>query len=164
MSNLPPSNRLEPRDFGRRLFMLSQSWRHDINERMRRFGLTDATWRPLLQLGQFGDGVRQTDLAAVLEIEGPSLVRLLDALERAGLLERHNDAGDRRTKTLRMTEAGTATYQRVSKEYDRAVRLLLEGITDADLQATARLFNTVERNIATADALRVSNPKETAPD
>ena len=74
-------------DFGRRLYRLGQNWRRQVDGRVRQFGLTDATWRPLLHLGRFGDGVRQTDLAASLAIEGPSLVRLLDALERTGLIE-----------------------------------------------------------------------------
>ncbi|UPG70899.1 hypothetical protein MVG78_09605 [Roseomonas gilardii subsp. gilardii] len=49
---------------------------------MRRLGLSDGTWRPLLYLGRMGGGIRQTDLAGALGIEGASLVRLLDALER----------------------------------------------------------------------------------
>ena len=56
--------------------------------------------------------MRQTDLAAALDIEGPSLVRLLDALERQGLVERCGEPDDRRVKTLRMTPAGHAMCTR----------------------------------------------------
>ena len=99
-------------DFGRRLFRLGQNWRRQLDQQMRQFGLTDATWRPLLYLGRLGDGMRQTDLAAALDIEGPSLVRLLDALERQGLVERCGEPDDRRVKTLRMTPAGHAHVRR----------------------------------------------------
>jgi MarR family transcriptional regulator for hemolysin len=85
-----------PTEFGRQVYRLSSAWRREIDVRVRAFGLTDATWRPLLTLGRIGDGVRQTDLAAALMIENSSLVRLLDVLEGARLVERLEDAGDRR--------------------------------------------------------------------
>ena len=59
-----------------------------MDEELSGYGLTDATWRPLFHLGRLGDGIRQTELAEALGIQGPSLVRLLDNLERDGLISR----------------------------------------------------------------------------
>jgi MarR family transcriptional regulator for hemolysin len=132
-------------DFGRRLFRLGQLWRRHIDVRMRVFGLTDATWRPLFYLGRFGDGMRQTDLASALTIEGPSLVRLLDALERQGLVERHAEPDDRRVKTLRMTEAGRATYQQLAVVYAEVSDRLLAGVSDAEIVVCLRVFGLIER-------------------
>jgi len=115
---------------------------------MGRYGLTEAKWRPLLLLGQFGEGIRQTDLAGMLGIEGPSLVPLIDALERAGLVERCDVPEDRRSKLLRMTAAGAQLHQRVALAYSSAVRHLLHNVDEADLAACHRLFRTIERNIA----------------
>jgi MarR family transcriptional regulator for hemolysin len=141
-------------DFGRRLYRLGQNWRRQVDGRVRQFGLTDATWRPLLHLGRFGDGVRQTDLAASLAIEGPSLVRLLDALERTGLLERQEDADDRRSKTLRLTSAGLEIYQKIAVEYEAIGRALLKDITTADIGVCERVFDRIERNVARVTAAR----------
>jgi MarR family transcriptional regulator, transcriptional regulator for hemolysin len=132
-------------DFGRRLFRLGQNWRREIDIRMRGFGLTDATWRPLYYLGRFGDGMRQTDLAAALAIEGPSLVRLLDALERQGLVERHAEPDDRRVKTLRMTPAGHATYQQLAMVYAEVSDRLLSEVSDAEIEVCLRVFGLIER-------------------
>ena len=90
-------------EFGRDLFRAGQVWRREMDLGMRRLGLSDGTWRPLLYLGRMGGGIRQTDLAGALGIEGASLVRLLDALERGGLLRRHPDPEDRRSKILQLT-------------------------------------------------------------
>jgi len=59
------------------------------------YGLTEATWRPLRLCRRLGAGVRQKELAAALGIEGPSLVRAADNLERRGLIERREHETDR---------------------------------------------------------------------
>ena len=35
-------------EFGRQVYRLSTAWRREIDQRVRAFALTDATWRPLL--------------------------------------------------------------------------------------------------------------------
>ena len=141
-------------DFGRQLYRLGQNWRREVDIRMRRFGLTDATWRPLLYLGRFGDGMRQTDLAAALDIEGPSLVRLLDTLGRSGLVERCEDSDDRRSKTLRLTEAGRQAYHRLAEEYEAVGRALLQPVAAQDIEVCQRVFQRIEQAMARVAATR----------
>jgi MarR family transcriptional regulator for hemolysin len=141
-------------DFARRMFRLGQNWRREIDVGMRRFGLTEATWRPLLHLGRYGDGVRQTDLAVALDIEAPSLVRLLDALENAGLVERCEDKDDRRSKTLKLTKAGRRTYHTIVAEYQTINELLLEQVSTGDIETCTRLLDLVEQTMARRAAAR----------
>lgn len=89
-----------------RLGYLTRRWRKILDIEFQSSGLTDATWRTLLHLHILGDGIRQKDLAASLGIEGPSLVRLIDNLITKGLIERSEDATDRRAKLLRLTPEG----------------------------------------------------------
>ncbi|WP_410859550.1 MarR family winged helix-turn-helix transcriptional regulator, partial [Paraburkholderia sp. SIMBA_054] len=56
--------------------------------------MTDATWVPLVHLHQTGGGLTQKELAALVGIDGSSLVRLLDILCRQGLAERRVDERD----------------------------------------------------------------------
>ncbi len=141
-------------DFGRRLFRLGQNWRRGIDARMRQFGLTDATWRPLLHLGRFGDGMRQTDLAAQLDIEAPSLVRLLDTLEHAGLVTRREDKEDRRSKIVQLTEAGRQTYETIWDEYVTLNNDVVTGVSADDLACCNRVFAQIEHNMSHAAASR----------
>lgn len=135
-------------DFGRRLFRLGQNWRRQVDMAMQQFALTDATWRPLFYLGRFGDGMRQKELAAILDIEGPSLVRLLDTLEAQGLVERCGEADDRRAKILRMTMAGRAKYRKLEVVYNRISNRLLRDVSDADIAACTRVFGQIEATMA----------------
>ena len=69
-------------EFGLLVARLSRRLRQAVDAEMRLIGLTEATWRPLIYLRSLGEGVRQKELATAMSIEGPSLVRLLDSLER----------------------------------------------------------------------------------
>src|ERR1700750_953382 len=92
-------------DFGFNVARLSRRLRQAVDAELRTFGLTDATWRPLAYVGRLGGGVRQKELATALGIEGPSLVRLLDSLERRGLIERREDESDRRARGIYLARA-----------------------------------------------------------
>jgi MarR family transcriptional regulator, transcriptional regulator for hemolysin len=125
---------------GVQLVQLGRRWRRVLDEELSGYGLTDATWRPLFHLGRLGDGIRQTELAEALGIQGPSLVRLLDNLERDGLIVRREDRGDRRAKSLAMTDGGRRVYAKVQAVTEQVADRLLAGAEAGDLAAVARLF------------------------
>src|SRR3977135_1138235 len=93
-------------DFGFRVARIARRLRQAVDAELRVLGLTEATWRPLVYVRRLGDGVRQKELVTALSIEGPSLVRLLDNLERRGLIERREDETDRRAPGLYPTTPG----------------------------------------------------------
>src|SRR5215470_4162382 len=93
-------------DFGFRVARIARRLRQAVDGELRVLGLTEATWRPLVYVRRLGDGVRQKELATALSIEGPSLVRILDNLERRGLIERRADESDRRARGIHLTRSG----------------------------------------------------------
>ena len=136
-------------EFARQVYRLATAWRREIDERVRGFALTDATWRPLLYLGRMGDGVRQTDLAAALTIENPSLVRLIDALERVKLVERLEDPDDRRSKRLWMTAAGRETYGKVAAIHASLADAFVKDVSAEELDLCYSVLGRVLQSIAT---------------
>jgi MarR family transcriptional regulator for hemolysin len=129
---------------------VGRQWRRAVDLRLRPFGLTEATWLPLIHLARAPDPVRQKDLAASLVLDGSSVVRLLDALEAAGLIERREERGDRRAKTIALTTRGLDIIDRVEAA-SRAVReTTLEGLTDADIASATRVLELVCQNLAKA--------------
>src|SRR5881394_2492144 len=102
-------------EFGFLVARIARRMRQAVDAEMRLVGLTEATWRPLMYLRTLGDGVRQKELATTLSIEGPSLVRVLDNLERRGLIERRGDESDRRARGIYLTRAGRDLAVRVAK-------------------------------------------------
>src|ERR1700760_3681116 len=61
-------------------------WRKAVDRRLQPFGLTEAMWLPLIHLARAPVPMRQKDLAASLVLDCSSVVRLLDALETAGVV------------------------------------------------------------------------------
>ena len=78
-------------------------WRTRLDNRLRPRGMTQATWRTLWALGQDGVGYNQSELAARLGMECPTLVKILDRMEAHDWLRRVADCHDRRQKRIEIT-------------------------------------------------------------
>ena len=68
----------------------------------RRFGMTRAQWAVLVRLERH-EGLKQAELAEMLDLQPITLTRLIDRLCDNGLIERRADANDRRAKRLSLT-------------------------------------------------------------
>ncbi|MCG0996400.1 MarR family transcriptional regulator [Acetobacter indonesiensis] len=133
------------RSFGHRLARLAAVWRREIDADLREYGLTDATWRPIYYLTLSSMPVRQTDLARSLSLEAPSLVRLLDVLEKRGFIVREIDEEDRRSKLVSITEAGRDIAALVSRAADRVATRLTADVSSAELEQCCQIFDRVEQ-------------------
>ena len=91
------------RNFGFLLNDVARLLRTAYDRRIRRLGLTRAQWWVLTHLYRC-DAVSQTELAETLEIEKPTLGRLLDRLEAKGWVRREHDARDRRMWRVHLTD------------------------------------------------------------
>lgn len=134
-------------EFGLLVARISRRMRQAVDAEMRLIGLTEATWRPLIYLRSLGDGVRQKDLANAMSIEGPSLVRLLDSLERRGFIERREDEHDRRARGIHLTRAGRDLAVRAARIGNTFQSRLLAGVPLADLETCERVLETLEREM-----------------
>jgi MarR family transcriptional regulator for hemolysin len=135
-------------DFGFNVARLARRLRQAVDAELQAFGLTDATWRPLAYVGRLGGGVRQKELATAMSIEGPSLVRLLDNLERRGLIERREDESDRRARSIYLTRAGRDLAVRVAKVGTEIQTRALANVPAADLEICQRVLANIERQLA----------------
>jgi MarR family transcriptional regulator for hemolysin len=131
-------------NFGFRLARITRRLRQAVDAELHAYGLTEATWRPLVYLGRLGEGIRQKELAQSLGIEGPSLVRLLDGLERRGFIERREDEADRRARGIYLTPSGRELQKRVLGISDAVQRRLLAAVPPADLDACDRALRAIE--------------------
>lgn len=76
--------------------------RKQFDQRARTIGLTRAQWQVLAYLSH-NQGINQSGLADLLEIEPITLSRHIDKMEEAGWVERRPDASDRRVRLLFLT-------------------------------------------------------------
>ncbi|MBA1156667.1 MarR family winged helix-turn-helix transcriptional regulator [Microvirga mediterraneensis] len=132
--------------FSEELWKISRKMRTLFDARVRAQGLTLPRARALIFLGKKA-GMTQTELADALEIEGPTLVPLLDSLEKQGLIERRPVDGDRRAKQIALT----ATGQEQATHMDLLVREfrsdVLRDISEDDLRIAIRVCEAMGRNI-----------------
>lgn len=131
-------------EFGFLVARIARRMRQAVDAEMRLIGLTEATWRPLMYVRTLGDGVRQKELATALSIEGPSLVRVLDSLERRGFIERREDESDRRARGIHLTPAGHELAVRAAKIGAAFQARLLAGVPRGDLETCERVLETLE--------------------
>jgi MarR family transcriptional regulator for hemolysin len=134
-------------DFGFRVARIARRLRQAVDAELRVLGLTEATWRPLVYVRRLGDGVRQKELATALSIEGPSLVRLLDNLERRGLIERRADETDRRARGIHLTRTGRDLAKRAAKVGGEIQARLLANVPPAELLACQHVLESIERDL-----------------
>jgi len=135
---------LQERAFTIGMLRLARVYRREIDKTLAAHGMSEARALPVLHIGRLGEGVRQGVLAEELGVEGPSLVRILDQLCAAGLVERRDDPHDRRARALHLTDEGRALAAVIERTVDSVRGKFLAGVGDADLGATLRVLARFE--------------------
>ena len=80
---------------------------HELADRLRPAGIGIGQWAVLLFLWA-RDGATQAELARVVAIEPPTIVRTIDRMVRDGLVTRGADPRDGRLTRIHLTERGRA--------------------------------------------------------
>lgn len=122
-------------------------WRARLDERLRPWGMTQATWRTLWILRSEGRHLNQSELAARLGIETPTLVKILDRMEARGLVRREPDEHDRRQKRVGITQAGHDLAAEIEGEVHGVRTELLADVGEDELLAG---IGILERIVARA--------------
>lgn len=125
------------------LARISRRWRARLDERLRHTGLTQARWSALLHLARGGEGLTQRELAERIGVEGPTIGRLLDALEAQGLIERRPVTGDRRAHHIHLTAAAQPVLAEISSIAAALRQEILADIPADDLAACLALLRTI---------------------
>lgn len=130
------------------LLQLMRLLRRSYDARAEAVGLTLSRARALTTLSRM-DGATQSELAAALDIEAPTLKRQIDALERAGFVERRPAPDDGRKNTLFLTARG---HDSGVVDFTRRMRAeLVAGIPAEDLAVAQSVLDRIAANIARLD-------------
>jgi DNA-binding MarR family transcriptional regulator len=106
-------------------------------------GLNLSAYEALLSLARApGSRLRRVDLANGLLLTASGVTRLLDGLERDGLIGREECSSDRRVSYAVLTEAGRAKLREASRSHTRQIRELLGApYNDEELAQLAALLD-----------------------
>jgi len=128
--------------FARSLAASSRMWRRYLDLQFRELDLSQARWGVLFELSRTEE-VTQVELARSLGIEAATLVRLLDGLEGAGLIERRPSTEDRRAKTLHLTDAARPLIVRMEEISGASRADILKGISQHDLRIATKVLSRI---------------------
>jgi MarR family transcriptional regulator for hemolysin len=115
----------------------------------RRFGMTRAKWAVLARLDRF-EGLKQNELAEMLDLQPITLTRLLDGLADNGLIERRADPDDRRAKRLFLTPAARPLLERLTELGEDLMATALAGLAPPDIEALLGRLTAVKENLRKA--------------
>lgn len=124
-----------------RLEDLPRQLRKLLDDALQDQGLSRTQWR-LLGYVLRQEGLTQTELSRLLEVERASTGAAIDALEKRGLLERTQHASDRRVWRILPTASAKALLGNLREMIDEIYAELFDGFDQSEL---AQLGNYLER-------------------
>lgn len=119
----------------------------DFNRRLEAKGMTRIQWIALYYLRKEGRPLRQVELASRMRIKGPTLARLVDRMERDGLIRRVGSQQDKRVNELELTEFGLQRIDELLPIGEHFNEILLNGITDEEQEVFERVLAKLLANI-----------------
>jgi MarR family transcriptional regulator, transcriptional regulator for hemolysin len=120
-------------------------------------GVTRAQWKVLFKLTRT-PGLRQVELADMLDLEPITLCRIIDRLEEAGLVDRTRDPADRRAWRLQVTAKAQPLVEKLQRVGAELVEQAFAGIDAKDVETTRQVLARVRENAGRATTLnRASN-------
>ncbi len=105
-----------------------------------RSGITPTRLTALSALTRYPDGLRQGDLAELMNISAPSMTRLVEILEDAGWVERRRDPDDQRCLLIVLSPVGRKTLDTLR---DESASQLSEELADLTADERAALAAAV---------------------
>ncbi|MBD9541488.1 MarR family transcriptional regulator [Ensifer sp. ENS04] len=116
------------------------------SQSIRQLGITTVQWAVLGALSRSGsgNGVSITELADYLIVSRQNLNGVLNRLERSGLLERTQNAEDRRARLVRLTLAGTELWSELQEPIYQFYSQASSGFSLDDQAAIAHYLNQLE--------------------
>jgi MarR family transcriptional regulator, transcriptional regulator for hemolysin len=97
------------------------------DQKASQFGITYAQWVVLSRLDRF-EGLKQSELAEMLDLQPITLTRLLDRLADSGMIERRPDPNDRRANRLYLTKEAGPMIERLGVLGEELMATVLAGI------------------------------------
>lgn len=121
---------------------VSQAVRCQVEDRMKKAGFPELSWYTVLwELEKAGKPIRPKDLAVPLFILPYQLSRLVDRMEREGLVKRMICKEDRRGHVLEPTPKGRALRKAMWAVYAPAMDAAMAKLDDKDAVKLAELLD-----------------------
>jgi MarR family transcriptional regulator for hemolysin len=133
--------------FSAALHNTSRAWRQALDRRLKFLGVSQASWMTIAVAAKARGPLSQSELADRLDVEGATMVAMVDRLVKAGLVVREPSTTDRRVKRVVLTAAGNLLYDRVRAEATAFRRELLANVEPKKLLVATELLEGLQGTI-----------------
>ena len=133
------------------LTITTHAYHRAINDELAPHGITFRQAQVLGFLALEGE-LSQTDLAAKMMIEAPTLVGILDRMEKTGWISRHRCQNDRRRKWIRANPSAKPVWTKIMRCGRRIRRQATEGLSDEQLATLRQCLEIVRENLTATTA------------
>ncbi len=136
-------------DFMFALFETQRMLRLYADKLATRFGITRAQWAVLAKLERT-EGLKQSELADMMEMQPITLTRLIDRLCSNDLIERRDDANDRRANRLYLRPAARPLLDKLAELRAEITETALGHLTQAGASDLVAQLETIKTNVRDA--------------
>jgi MarR family transcriptional regulator, transcriptional regulator for hemolysin len=137
------------REFAFTLNDVARMLRTYSDQKAKQFGITRAQWVVLVRLDRF-EGLKQSELAEMLDLQPITLTRLLDRLCDIGFIERRADPNDRRAKRLYLTPAARPLLEQLGNLGEELMAIALAGVDRESVEKMIVQLAIVKENLRQA--------------
>ena len=114
-----------------------------------RYGITRAQWAVLAKVERT-EGLKQSELAEMMDMQPITLTRLIDKLCDNGWIERRGDDKDRRVNRLYLRKAARPLLLKLADLRSELTATALDGINPADAQRLLAQLEQIKENVRNA--------------
>ena len=137
------------REFAFTLNDVARMLRTYADYKAAQFGITRAQWVVLVRVDR-SEGLKQSELAEILDLQPISLTRLLDKLCECGLIERRPDPIDRRAKRLFLTPTAHPLLEKLGDLGESLMATALAGVERESVERMVAQLDIVKENLRQA--------------
>ncbi len=124
----------------------AKAWEKAADIELReRFGLTGAKWKIIAVLS-IKEGITQKHIADMLFVEAPTLVSVIDKMEKDGYVRRESDSNDRRNNLIFMTKKSKDIVDPIIDSILEIRNMGLDKISKKDMEAAKKVLSQIITN------------------
>ena len=124
----------------------AKTWEKAADIELReRFGLTSAKWKIIVALS-IKEGITQKHIADMIFVEAPTLVPVIDKMEKDGYLTRQPDPSDRRNNMIFMTEKSKDIVDPIIDSILEIRDMGLNKISKKDMETAKKVLEKIMDN------------------
>ena len=126
-------------------------------------GITVGQWKVIVMLVKH-NGLTQKEIADKLGLESPTLIPIIDKMEKEELVVRKVDPSDRRNNRIYRTDKADALWERMVQCASKVRQVSVKEISDADLNIMRAALDKIWHNLRAEFKVSSANAENNAMD